>query len=134
MQKRILIVDDDPDATLYLSTILQDNGYITLTASDGQDGLRLAEEERPDLILLDLMMPRKSGLAMLSELQEKESLKNTPVIMVTGISSQTGVNPASFFKTNDKNNSGENASLPVGVLEKPVHPKKLLQLVEEAFR
>ena len=59
MPNKILIVDDDPDAVLFLSTVLKYHGYETIEAPDGQKGLETAKSENPDLILLDLMMPHK---------------------------------------------------------------------------
>jgi two-component system cell cycle response regulator DivK len=69
MPKKILIVDDDPDVILFLSTLLEDHGYQTITASNGRDGLRRTRSDCPDLILLDLMMPQKSGISLLSDLK-----------------------------------------------------------------
>ena len=77
MPKKILIVDDDPDVVLFLSTMLKDHGVGTIDAHDGQEGLEKAKAELPDLILLDLMMPKKSGISLLSESKGgKQSEKN----------------------------------------------------------
>ena len=94
MPKNILIVDDDPDVVLFLSTVLKDHGYITVDASNGREGLERAKSDHPDLILLDLMMPQKSGIALLSDLRKDDALKEIPVIMVTGVSGETGIDVA----------------------------------------
>jgi CheY-like chemotaxis protein len=88
MAKKILVVDDDPDLSTYMSTLLVDNGYEVITAKDGNEGLEKVRSEKPDAITLDLLMPEKTGMKMFRELRKDEALKNTPVIMVTGISDE----------------------------------------------
>lgn len=85
MSKRVLIVDDDQNNTKYLSTILKEHGYTPLAAGDGAEGLKVAGEEKPDLIVLDVMMPRKSGFNVFVSLKKDEELKGIPVIMLTAI-------------------------------------------------
>jgi twitching motility two-component system response regulator PilH len=125
MPKKILIVDDDPDVRLFLSTLLKDNGFDTVEASDGRAGLEKALSEAPSLILLDLMMPRKSGIAMLSEMRSSDSLRAIPVILVTGISGETGTDLKGFLSRGD--------FLPAGVIEKPVDSEELIRTVKEAL-
>ena len=133
MPKKILIIDDDPDVVLFLSTVLQDHGYDTLNAPNGQEGLEKAKAELPDLILLDLMMPQKSGIALLSDLNEDDSLKMTPVIMVTGVSGETGIDLESFFQRSSTAGENDGVMRPQGFIEKPVDPEKLLRLVKKAL-
>jgi CheY-like chemotaxis protein len=86
--KTVLVVDDDPDAREYLSTVLQDNGFLTITANDGVEAITALEEQVPDLVALDITMPEKSGVAVYRRLREDERLKDVPVIIVTGISEE----------------------------------------------
>ncbi|MBW1730520.1 MAG: response regulator [Deltaproteobacteria bacterium] len=131
MSKRILIIDDDPDVVVFLSTLLQDHGYETLEAADGLQGLEITKSEHPDLILMDLMMPQKSGISLLSELKQDEELKKIPVIMVTGVSGETGIDLESFFqRATQANNSGKLLK-PEGYVEKPVDPDKLLGMLDK---
>jgi CheY-like chemotaxis protein len=130
MPKKILIVDDDPDVILFLSTLLEDHGYQTITASNGRDGLRRTRSDCPDLILLDLMMPQKSGISLLSDLKRAAELKHIPVIMVTGVSGETGIGLESFFQ---KDRPGDDRPRPEGFIEKPVKPEKLLNLVKKTL-
>lgn len=130
MAKKILIVDDDPDVVLFLSTVLQDNGYATVEAYNGRDGLQKAHDELPELILLDLMMPHKSGIAMLSELKQDARLQAIPVVMVTGVAGETGIDLDSFFAVRPGEASPDGPPRPDGYLEKPVAPERLLALVE----
>ena len=132
MPKKILIVDDDPDVILFLSTVVKDHGYITADASNGREGLEKAKSDHPDLIL-DLMMPQKSGIALLSDLKKDDALKEIPVIMVTGVSSETGIDLDAFFKKGATGDPERNAMKPEGYIEKPVDPQKLLKLVKKAL-
>lgn len=83
MKTRILIVDDEPEVLEFLGKRLASRGYEVFTASDGDKGLRVAEENKPDLIVLDVMMPVKDGFSMLKDLQAREDLRKIPVIMAT---------------------------------------------------
>ena len=134
MPKKILIVDDDPDIILFLSTVLQDNGYRTMEATNGQEGLEMVKTERPDLILLDLMMPKKSGISLLSDLKKDPENRHIPVIMVTGVSGETGHDLASFFKHGSAGDQKSNAMIPEGYIEKPVDPEKLLEMVTKLLK
>jgi CheY-like chemotaxis protein len=82
----ILIVDDYPDALQVWDLYLRASGFEVLTASDGASGLALAIRERPDLIVLDLEMPRMSGVEVARALAANESTRNIPKIAVTGYS------------------------------------------------
>ena len=85
MPKKILIVDDEPDVVTYLSTLLEDAGYGTISASNGEEGLEKVRGESPDLITLDITMPEKSGVRLYTELKNDDTLRSIPVIVVTGI-------------------------------------------------
>jgi twitching motility two-component system response regulator PilH len=134
MPKKILIVDDDPDIVLFLSTVLQDHGYHTIDAPNGQEGLEMVKSEHPDLILLDLMMPKKSGISLLSDLRNDPDNRQIPVIMVTGVSSETGHDLEAFFKVSSTGDQDSKAVTIEGYLEKPVEPEKLLNLVNKLLQ
>lgn len=134
MAKKILIVDDDPDVVLFISTVLGDHGYLTIDASNGQKGLEKARSDHPDLILLDLMMPQKSGISLLSDLKKDANLKDTPVIMVTGVSGETGIDLESFFGRRTTAGQGYAPPRPQGFIEKPVAPDELLRLVKKVLK
>jgi len=131
MSKKILIVDDDPDVVLFLSTVLQDHGFEAVEAQDGQEGLEKVRSEHPHLILLDLMMPEKSGISLLHDLKADEELARIPVIMVTGVSSETGIDLENFFKRPTNGNTGDHVPRPDGYIEKPVDPQRLLVVIQE---
>ena len=82
--KRILLVDDDQEIVESMRTILEAKGYQVMVARDGNQGLALAERELPDLLILDMMMPKKSGFLVLERLKGKDAkTKNMPTIMIT---------------------------------------------------
>ncbi len=82
--KKILIVDDDPVITKYLDTLLKDNGYETCIAQDGRQAFDLFENEKPDLITLDLEMPEEWGPRFFRRISKSKGFK-TPVIVISGL-------------------------------------------------
>ena len=84
-QKTVLVVDDDPDARDFFITVLEDNGYATVFARDGNEAMSRLEEGLPDLITLDITMPEKSGVGVYRSVKEDENYKNIPVIIITGV-------------------------------------------------
>src|SRR5206468_10790314 len=80
---RILVVDDEPDITALVAYHLAKAGYRVITAANGRDALRTAREERPDLVVLDLMLPGVSGYDVLAELRRREETKDLGVIVLT---------------------------------------------------
>ena len=83
-QKRILLVDDDPEIVESMRTVLEAKGYDVMVARDGNQGLALAEREMPDLLILDMMMPKKSGFLVLERLKGKDAkTRKMPTIMIT---------------------------------------------------
>ena len=86
MGKKILAIDDEVDTLTFYSEVLEDYNFIPITAENGAEGLKKAREEKPDLILLDIMMPQKSGMKTYKELKKDPELKDIPVIIITGIS------------------------------------------------
>lgn len=82
----VLAVDDESDVLLIVKTALQAEGYNVFTAPDGADALKTAHDEKPDLILLDVMMPGMDGFEVLTKLREDEVTRDIPVIMLTGLS------------------------------------------------
>jgi DNA-binding response OmpR family regulator len=85
MSKRVLVVDDDENTRRFLSVALEANGYEAVTAEDGDDGFQKVQESKPDLILLDVMMPKKTGFVLFKQLRRKEEFKDIPVIMLTAV-------------------------------------------------
>ena len=82
-KKKILVVDDSRTALFMVTTILRKERYELVTASDGEQALEVAAAELPDLILMDVIMPRKTGFEACRELKRREDTKDIPVILVT---------------------------------------------------
>ena len=81
---RILIVDDDVAQRNYLATLLRHNNYEPIQAEDARSILDLVDEIRPDLILLDVVMPSLSGLAAATLIRNNPALRNTPIVLMSG--------------------------------------------------
>jgi CheY-like chemotaxis protein len=82
-KKKILVVDDSRTALFMMTTILRKERYELVTASDGEQALQVAAAEMPDLILMDVIMPRKTGFEACRELKRREDTKGIPIILVT---------------------------------------------------
>lgn len=82
--KKVLIIDDEEEFVSYMKTNIElRDGYEVITALDGEEGLRYAANDRPDLVLLDIKMPGMDGFEVLKRLKENENTKSIPVIIVT---------------------------------------------------
>ena len=117
MSKKILLVDDDPGMHLIVVPILSKAGYSVLSAKNGEQALHLALNERPDLILLDVIMPGIKGRDLCKKIKAYDVLKNIAVIFLTAKNSQDDIQ----------------AELEAGAvthLTKPVNPTDLLKTVE----
>jgi CheY-like chemotaxis protein len=86
MPKQVLIVDDDRNAVKFLTVVLSEQGYDPVAAYDGAEGLEKVKQGIPDLIVLDVMMPKKSGFVLFKQLKKDEQTKDIPVLMLTGVS------------------------------------------------
>lgn len=82
--KKVLIVEDHKDSSLWISAVMRQSGFTTLEASDGTLGVQIARKERPDLILLDIHLPAGSGYFVLENLKKNEETRGIPVIIMTG--------------------------------------------------
>lgn len=124
MSYRVLIIDDDPEFTDAVTNVLDAKGYDVDSAPNGKIGVAKAKEQKPDIILLDVMMTTKSeGFDVAREMHKDAKLKGIPVIIITGVRKEMNL-PFGF--------EPEETWLPVkGVLEKPVKPEVLLKTVED---
>ncbi len=119
-KKTVLVIEDEEDIRSYLMTLFEDNGYQSLGATDGVEGLRLARDQRPDLITMDISMPEKSGVKTLRELQEDEVTSGIPVVIVTGVSDEL----QTYIE------SRRQVRPPAGYVFKPIEARELLETVE----
>ena len=123
---KILVVDDDIDFVESTRTILESKPYEVIVAQEGEEALRKAREEKPDLILLDVIMPVKDGFSAAEQLKKDAELSKIPLVMLTGFSSRR-----------------QESSIPVSrgftleaeeYLEKPVTPENLLATIEKCLK
>jgi len=122
MKKKILVVDDEMDIRIFISTLLETNGYIPLVAKDGEEGLRMIKESKPDGIILDVMMPKESGLKLYREIKSNENTSQIPVIMCSAVSKKT------FFHSHKELDRYHGSSIPEpdAYIEKPPEAEELL--------
>lgn len=127
MSKKVLVVDDDPDVRSFVVTVLEENQYIPLIAQDGVEGLEKIEKEKPDLVILDVLMPRGSGIRLYHHLKTQDQFKALPIIMFTGIALR------SFLKSQKVLDEFQGAEVPKPdiYLEKPVDPEVLAAAVRK---
>jgi CheY-like chemotaxis protein len=124
-KKKILILDDEPHVVTYLTTLLEDNGYATLSASNGIEGMEKTKAEKPDLITLDITMPEQSGIRFYRDLKDNPELSGIPVVVVTAVTGYGG-DPEPFEKFLS---SRKQVPPPDGFLSKPIDRQELLDLV-----
>lgn len=89
----LLVVDDDPTILETLQALLELESFRVLTAADGEQGLRVAQEQRPDLILSDMMMPRMDGLEMIARLRDTVGIGAVPIILISSATPPDGLAP-----------------------------------------
>jgi len=120
MAKKVLIIDDEKDMRVYLEAVFRKAGYETESAADGDQGVWLAEAHQPDLITLDVLMPKKSGVKAYRGLRTSEKTALIPIIVLTGLTRSDD-----FF--------GDFGDLPrpEAVLEKPIEREAFLEKVQE---
>lgn len=123
---KILIVDDDPDIQEFLKTVLETKDYQLSSAYNGEECLQKVKEEIPDLIILDLLMPKKDGFVVIRELREDVNLSRIPILILTSVKKEA---------------SDRRYELETGLsmdvddyVEKPIKPQDLLHRVEKILR
>ena len=126
-QKKVLVVDDDPDVRLFNTTVVEENGFIPIEATNGEEGLKKLKEEKPDLVILDVLMPRQSGIRLYRELKTDRAFKDINVIMLSGIAQKT------FLRSQKALTEfgGEAVPEPEVYLEKPVEPEELAAAIKK---
>lgn len=127
MGKKVLVVDDDPDVRSFVITVLEENQYTPLVACDGVEGLEVIRKQKPDLVILDVLMPRGSGIRLYRQLKTDDGLRDIPVVMFTGIALR------SFLKSQKalEEFKGEQVPEPDIYLEKPVEPQELVDAIRK---
>jgi len=122
---KILVVDDEPDVCRYLALLFEGPGYSVSCACDGQEAAYRVKQFRPDLIMLDLSMPNKSGMKFYREMKSTDELGRIPVVLVTMASgSRGGSRDAGRLGL-----AGHQLPPPDGFIAKPIDPEEIIGLV-----
>jgi len=125
--KKVLVVDDDVDIRKVVSKLVEKSGYEAIEAKNGVEGMGKVREHKPDLIILDMLMPKESGVRMYHELKTEESLKDIPVIVLSAI-------PKKSFLRSQKvldEFAGQSVPEPEAYIEKPEEPEELIALMKK---
>ena len=127
MSKKVLVVDDDPDIRLFSQTVLEENGYTAIMAKNGQEGEEAIKRNKPDLIILDVLMPRESGVRLYRNMKKSREYKVIPIIMLSGISEK------SFLRSQKVLTEFGDDPVPVpdAYLEKPVDGEVLAETIKK---
>lgn len=127
MSKKVLVVDDDPDVRLFTVTVLEQHGYTPLEATNGEEGKQMIKEAAPDLVILDVLMPRESGVRLYRELKTDKKLKDMPVVILSGIAEK------SFLRSQKALTEfgGDPIPEPEYYLEKPVEAEELARTIQK---
>lgn len=129
MSKKVLVVDDDPDVRLFSVNVLEENGYVPLEATNGEEGMVIIKKEKPDLLILDVLMPRESGIRLYRNMKADAELKDIPVIVLSGIAKK------SFLRSQKvlTEFGGQEVPEPEFYLEKPVEPEELAETIKKVI-
>jgi CheY-like chemotaxis protein len=143
MAKKVLVIDDDANVTRFVSVALEENGYEAVIAEDGVEGFEKVNSEKPDLVILDVMMPKRTGFVLFKQLRKSEEFKELPVIMVTAVASSLGEQDEKREGTFDSPYDSLRESLrktiqkmreeglvkPDMFIDKPIDPEKLIEKI-----
>jgi twitching motility two-component system response regulator PilH len=129
MGNTVMAVDDEVEAREFVSAVLQEEGYTPILAQNGEEAMELIKKNKPDLVIMDILMPKQSGIKMYRDLKSSESLKDVPVIVYSGIPRRTLFRAQAAMSET----SGESVPDPEAYLEKPVTPKRLAETVKRVL-
>ncbi len=125
-QKKILVVDDEPDTIAFVSSVIEDMGdYSVLSATNGDEALQKARTEFPDLIILDIIMPKKDGFTTFCELKQDDKTVDIPIIMLSGLHEMGDMVRANAMPIDAR---------PELFIDKPIEPIKLKNLIDAVFK
>ena len=129
MPKIVLAIDDDPDILSATETILQENGFSPILAGNGEEALLVLKKQLPDVVILDILMPKQSGIKMYQVLKTDKAFKHIPVVIHSGIARRTFLRSQEALAAFGDDPVPE----PEGYLEKPVEPEDLITTINKFF-
>lgn len=129
-KQKILIVDDEEDMRIFISTVVETSGYESITAASGEDALKKARSNPPDLVILDIMMPKiEDGIQTFFQFKSETRLRYIPVIILSAISKKTFSHYIRMYPAIDGT-----WQEPEGYMEKPPDAYELIELIEYALK
>ena len=123
---RILVVDDDPDLVESVTVSLEKKNHVVIPAYGGIEGLEKARKEKPDAIILDVMMPDKNGYEVCKELKADPGCQNIPILLLTAVASK--ISTTAYTHRMGMETEADD------YVDKPVEPKELVRLVERLLK
>jgi CheY-like chemotaxis protein len=129
--KKILVVDDESDMRIFISTVVETGGFKPVSARDGTEALNLARSQPPDLVILDVMMPRiDDGIQTYQQFRTDETLKGIPIIMLSAIARKTFLHTIRMLNPQ----KGRPLPEPEAYMEKPPEAAELIRIINELIR
>ncbi|MEZ4579632.1 MAG: response regulator [Desulfobacterales bacterium] len=127
MGKKVLVVDDDPDVRLFSQAVLEENGFTPVMATNGEEGEEMIRKDPPELIILDVLMPRESGIRLYRNIKTNKKFKNIPIVILSGIAEK------SFLRSQKvlTEFGGDPVPDPEAYLEKPVDGEELANTIKK---
>jgi twitching motility two-component system response regulator PilH len=128
--KIILVIEDEEDIRYFIKMILEDEGYCVQLASNAEEGWVFLTEKRPNLVCIDILMPKESGLSLYRKLKCDKKLKDVPVVIISGLNLKKDLQEIEYrFLSNDKL-----LKEPEGVIEKPIVSEVLVKEVKRILK
>ena len=126
MAKKVLVVDDELDMRVFLTTLLETSGFKAVTAKDGREGLETARKHKLALIIMDVMMPKESGIHMYRGLQNDDELRKIPILVISALAKKTFLHSQKLLDDYE----GGAVPEPAGYIEKPPEADEVLEAIE----
>jgi two-component system alkaline phosphatase synthesis response regulator PhoP len=145
MGKKVMVIDDEKNTVKFLSVLLSENGYEPIVAYDGQEGMQKIQENEIDLIVLDVMMPKKTGFVLFKQLKKNDQYKDIPILMLTAVTASLTELDAQKEDTFERPYDGLRESLrqaiqemrqsgdvrPEMFVDKPINPDAFIEKVKQ---
>lgn len=130
MPKKIMVIDDEPDISTYIRAVLEDHGFATCTADGGDIVEQAVIKYKPDLIILDIMMPKRSGISIYKELRTTPEFKEIPIALISGMT-PTKEFEETGFRAMIKDDS---IPPPEAFIEKPINISILMRFINNLLQ
>jgi len=129
LDKKVLVVEDEDEVIDFVSAVLEENGFKVMIAKDGQEALQIIKDFTPDLIILDVLMPKKGGIKFYKEVKGSPSFQHIPVVIYSGIAKRT------FLRTLKSRSDMEDNIIPMpdAYIEKPTKAEYFEKVIKDVL-